>query len=235
MFRKTFEEKTALFGTEERKYLIHFPVNLDTQGKHPVVLFLHGAGERGDDNIDQLAIGIGTALADENSPLHDSFIVAPQVPLEKLWVDTPWHVGNYLVDEREETPYLAGAVNIIREILETYADKVDKSKVFVMGISMGGYGSWDTLARHPEVFTGGFICCGGADLTKADIFKEKTIFTYHGNADDVVPCFGTQNVVKAIKDAGGERITYREYDGVNHWSWDRAYAEYDDINALFAD
>ncbi len=231
MFRETFVEKTAMFGTEERGYLFHMPENYDETKKYPVVLFLHGAGERGDDNRDQLAIGIGTALADAESPLHDSFIIAPQVPLEKLWVNTPWNVGNYTVDDREETPYLAGAVQIVRDTIANYP--VDTAKVFVMGISMGGYGSWDTLARHADLFVGGFICCGGADLTKADIFKEKTIFTYHGSADDVVPCFGTQNVVKAIKDAGGEKITYREYEGMNHWTWDRAYSEYDDIKALF--
>ena len=231
MFTETFVEKTALFGSEERKYLFHMPESYDENKKYPVVLFLHGAGERGDDNFAQLRIGIGTALEDENSPLHNAFIIAPQVPLEKQWVAIPWINGNYLVDELEETPYLAGAIDIVRDTLKSY--NADEKKVFVMGISMGGYGSWDALARHPELFVGGFICCGGADLTKAHIFKEKTIFTYHGNCDDVVPCFGTQNVVKAIKEAGGDKITYREYDGMNHWTWDRAYAEYDDINALF--
>lgn len=231
MFTETFVAKKAFFGEEERGYLFHMPESYDESKKYPVVLFLHGAGERGDNNFDQLAIGIGTALADEESPLHDAFIIAPQVPLEKLWVNTPWHVGNYTVDDREETPYLAGAVQLVRDTIANYP--VDEKKVFVMGISMGGYGSWDALARHPELFVGGFICCGGADLTKADIFKEKTIFTYHGTADDIVPCFGTQNVVKAIKDAGGEKITYREYEGMNHWTWDRAYSEYEDIKALF--
>ena len=231
MFTETFVAKKAFFGEEERGYLFHMPENYDESKKYPVVLFLHGAGERGDNNYDQLAIGIGTALGDPESPLHDSFIIAPQVPLEKLWVNTPWDVGNYTVDDREETPYLAGAVQIVRDTIASYP--VDTTKVFVMGISMGGYGSWDTLARHSDLFVGGFICCGGADLTKADIFKEKTIFTYHGTADDIVPCFGTQNVVKAIKDAGGEKITYREYEGMNHWTWDRAYSEYEDIKALF--
>ena len=231
MFTETFVEKTAMFGTEERKYLFHKPENYSENEKYPVVLFLHGAGERGDDNLLQLRIGIGTALEDEHSPLHNAFIIAPQVPRDKLWVDTPWDVGNYLVDEREETPYLAGAIQIVRDTLKNY--NTDEKNVFVMGISMGGYGSWDALARHPELFVGGFICCGGADLTKADIFKEKTIYTYHGTADDIVPCFGTQNVVKAIKDAGGEKITYREYEGMNHWTWDRAYSEYEDIKALF--
>ena len=231
MFTETFVAKKAFFGEEERGYLFHMPENYDESKKYPVVLFLHGAGERGDDNYDQLAIGIGTALSDPESPLHDSFIIAPQVPLEKLWVNTPWDVGNYTVDDREETPYLAGAVQIVRDTIASYP--VDTTKVFVMGISMGGYGSWDTLARHSDLFVGGFICCGGADLTKADIFKEKTIFTYHGTADDIVPCFGTQNVVKAIKEAGGEKITYREYEGMNHWTWDRAYSEFEDIKALF--
>ena len=233
MFKETFSYEKADFCGEERGYRFHKPENYDANKKYPVVLFLHGAGERGDDNDAQLRIGIGTALADPKSPLHSSFIIAPQVPEEKLWVDTPWHVGNYLSDEIEETPYLSGAVAVVREVMKKYS--CDEKKIFVMGISMGGYGSWDALARHSDLFAGGFICCGGADLTKAHIFKEKKIYTYHGSCDDVVPCFGTQNVVAAIKDAGGKNITYREYEGMNHWTWDRAYAEYGDINALFAD
>ena len=138
MFTETFIAKKAFFGDEERSYLFHMPEHYDETKKYPLVLFLHGAGERGDDNIAQLRIGIGTALEDPESPLHEAFIIAPQVPLEKLWVDTPWHVGNYLVDEREETPYLAGATQLVRDTIASYP--VDENKVFVMGISMGGSG-----------------------------------------------------------------------------------------------
>ena len=80
-----------------------------------------------------------------------------------------------------------------------------------------------------------FAACGGADDTKADIFKDLKIFTYHGDLDDMVPVTGTRNVVAAIKAARGDKITYREYEGMNHWTWDRAYAEYEDMKALFAD
>ena len=233
MFKDNFTHEVYENGDFVRSYRFHMPEHYDENKKYPVVLFLHGAGERGDDNDLQLLIGIGTALEDPESPLHEAFIIAPQVPREKLWVATPWEVGNYRVDDLEETPYLAMGVDIVRKTMEKYP--IDEKKVFVMGISMGGYGSWDTLARHSDLFVGGFICCGGADDTKAEIFKDLKIFTYHGDLDDMVPVTGTRNVVAAIKAARGDKITYREYEGMNHWTWDRAYAEYEDMKALFAD
>ncbi len=97
---------------------------------------------------------------------------------------------------------------------------------------MGGYGSWDTLARYGNMYCGGFICCGSGSPQAADIYKDKVIFTYHGAIDDTVPCDGTRGTVRAIEAAGGH-VTYREYPDLSHWSWDRAYSEFADMKALF--
>ncbi|MBE6713910.1 MAG: hypothetical protein E7575_01310 [Ruminococcaceae bacterium] len=232
MFKESFSHEAYEYMGETRKYRFHKPENFDENGKYPVVLFLHGAGERGDDNDAQLRIGIGTALSDPESPLHNAFIIAPQVPLEKQWVASSWDPGTYDLDNTPETPYIAGAVSIVKSVMEKYP--CDKDNVYVMGISMGGFGSWDALCRYPQLFVGGFICCGGTDASKARKICEKKIYTYHGDEDPVVNVRGTRAMVGAIMGCGGKNITYREYEGMGHWTWDRAFAEFDDINALFA-
>ncbi len=214
-------------------YRIHYPVNRDENGKCPAVLFLHGAGERGTDNWQQLRIGLDVALADPDSPLHDALIIAPQVDLEgeEKWVYSDWTKGNYRMDEIEESVWVKSAVAILREKIEEL--DVDTERVYIMGISMGGFGTWYTLAKYPELFAAGFPCCGAGDPTKVDILKEIPIFTFHGEIDDVVPVCGTREMVAEIKKAGGDKIFYKEYPGVNHWSWDLAYGEKEAIRAMF--
>lgn len=213
-------------------YRLHKPENMADGKKYPLVLFLHGAGERGDDNEAQLRWGALDALNDPESPLHDAYIIAPQCPLEKQWVDTPWREGAYSIAEVAETPYLAAAVSIIKEAIDKY--DIDEDLVAVMGISMGGFGSWDALSRHFDIFKGGFICCGSGAPDAAGVLTDKSIFTYHGDLDDEVPVSGTRDIVEAIRAAGGTKVTYREYAGMNHWTWQRAYAEFEDMKALFA-
>lgn len=232
-FTETFtKEKHTACGIEQ-DYRFHRPECGDDGRLHPLVLFLHGAGERGDNNELQLRIGIGTALEDPESPLHDSYIIAPQVPSEGQWVDWPWRGGLYDTKTVAETPYLAAAAELVRETIEKYP--IDKNSVLLMGISMGGFGSWDALYRHRDIFCGAFICCGGTDPSTAPYIADKVIFTYHGDIDETVSPAGTRAMAEALKKAGAEHFTYREYAGMGHWTWDRAYAEYDDIKALFAE
>lgn len=214
-------------------FRIHYPVKRDENGKCPAVLFLHGAGERGTDNWQQLRIGLDVALSDVESPLHDALIIAPQVDLEgeEKWVYSDWTKGNYRMDDLEESVWVKSAVAILREKIEEF--NVDTERVYIMGISMGGFGTWYTLAKYPELFAAGFPCCGAGDPTKVDILKEIPIFTFHGEVDDVVPVSGTREMVAEIKKAGGEKIFYKEYPGVNHWSWDLAYGEKEAIRAMF--
>lgn len=213
-------------------YRFHEPEIMTDGKKHPLVLFLHGAGERGDENEAQLRWGVLDALADPESPLHNAYIIAPQCPLEKQWVATPWHEGAYKLADVAETPYLAAAVELIKNAIKSY--DIDTDLVAVMGISMGGFGSWDAISRHPDIFKGAFICCGSGAPDAATVLVNKPIFTYHGDLDGEVPVSGTRAIVEAIKALGGTKITYREYEGMNHWTWQRAYAEFEDMKSLFA-
>lgn len=230
-FTKTFSKESHKFCGIEQLYRFHKPECGDDGRLHPLVLFLHGAGERGNDNELQLRIGIGTALSDPESPLHDAYIIAPQVPCDKFWVNSPWESGIYDMASLEETPYLAAATELVIQTAEKYP--VDPKQIAVSGISMGGFGSWDAVYRHRNLFRGAFICCGGADPRIGAHITDKPIYTYHGDEDMTVSVNGTRAVTDAIKAAGGKEITYREYPGMGHGTWDRAYAEFGDIKALF--
>lgn len=227
----TFTKETFVCGDITQPYRFHRPEHFEEGKKYPLVLFLHGAGERGDENEAQLRIGILTALSDPESPLHESFIVCPQCPLEKQWVDTRWDQGSYSTDEVPETVYLATAHKLVAEIKENYP--VNEKKVFVMGISMGGYGTWDSLARHTETFAGGFACCGAGDPSKAGKMKDLKLFAYHGGLDDVVPTQGSRDMYDALVKVGAD-VKYTEYPELYHGSWDAAYSEFDDLKALLA-
>lgn len=211
-------------------YRFHKPENYKEGEKYPLLLFLHGAGERGADNEAQLAIGILTALSDPESPLHDSYILCPQCPLDVTWVATPWDKGSYDHNAIPETPYLAAADELVDAVIGKYP--VNERKVYVSGISMGGYGSWDTLARHGGKYAGAFICCGSGDPSIAESVKDKKIFNYHGGLDNVVPTKGSREMVAAIEKAGGD-ISYSEYPDLDHGSWDRAYSQFQDVKELF--
>lgn len=227
----TFSKETFKNCRTIQPYRFHKPEHFEEGKEYPLVLFLHGAGERGDENEAQLRIGILTALSDPESPLHESFIICPQCPLEKQWVATPWDIGSYSTDSVPETTYLKTAHKLVAKIMKEYP--VNKKKVFVMGISMGGYGTWDSLARHTDVFAGGFACCGGGDPSKAEQMKDLKIFAFHGGLDNVVPPKGSRDMYEALKNAGCD-VTYTEYPELYHNSWDAAYSEFAMMKELLA-
>lgn len=212
-------------------YRLRLPENYSIEKKYPVVLFYHAAGERGDDNVMQLSIGLPVAMEDPESPLYNAIIIAPQCPLDKKWVDTDWRLGNYSMDGIEETVYMETALELLDYTLKKYS--CDKSRIYTMGISMGAFAVWYTLARHGERFAAAFACCGAGDPSKAELLRDIPIWCYHGSLDGEVPADSTKNMAKAIEAVGGKKIHYTEFPGVNHWSWDAAYGSHEDIRAMF--
>jgi len=231
MFADSFSFETFKGTKWTAPYRLRLPENYSIEKKYPVVLFYHAAGERGNDNIMQLSIGLPVAMQDPESPLYNAIIIAPQCPLDKKWVDTDWRLGNYSMDGIEETIYMQTALELLDYILKKYS--CDKSRIYTMGISMGAFAVWYTLARHGERFAAAFACCGAGDPSKAQLLRDIPIWCYHGDLDTEVPGDSTRNMAKAIEAAGGKKIHYTEFPGVNHWSWDAAYGRYEDIRAMF--
>ena len=189
--------------------------------KVPLVVFMHGAGERGTDNAAQLRHGV-TELVNWLDAHEKGFrLVAGQVPEGKRWVEVDWSATSHTMPS-EPSETMALQLEFIDKLL---ADpRTDRSRVYVTGISMGGYGTWDILCRRPDVFAAGIPICGGADVAQAPRIAGLPIWTFHGSADSAVPVCRSRNMVSALR-AAGSNVHYREYPGAGHNVWTRTYRD----------
>ena len=181
------------------KYRLLKPATVEPGKQYPLVLFLHGAGERGSDNELQLAY-LPTWLAEEeNRRRHPCFVVAPQCRADHKWVEIDWSDKSSLPQRPEPTVDMAAAVAALDAVVQT--EPVDSGRVYLTGISMGGYGSWDLAARMPERFAAVIPVCGGGDETTAPKLKALPIWCFHGDADRAVPVERSRTMVEAVKAA----------------------------------
>ena len=199
-------------------YRLVLPENYDESKSYPLLVFLHGAGERGNDNELQLFHCV-QYLADN---LPECIIVAPQCPAGNQWVDTPWANGAYSIEKVPESNELKAVVALLDSLQEEF--NVDADRIYASGLSMGGFGAWDLMMRHNDYFAAGILVCGGGDPSQAEKLVDTPLFVFHGDADDAVPVSGSRDTVQAIKDAGGELVKYVEYPGQGHGIWNNAFA-----------
>ena len=212
-------------------YRIYLPSDYSEDVAYPVLLFLHGAGERGDDNELQLKNVLQTLFNDLESPVYQSIVIVPQCPANTQWVDTPWSEGSYSTDDVAETQNLKNVLSVLDNVCSEYS--VNRDRIYLMGISMGGFGTWDLLMRHGEIFAAAIPICGGADPAMADVLKDIPIATFHGDADKSVPVSGTREIVEAIREAGGSNISYEEIAGAGHVIWEYVVGKKELIRWLY--
>jgi len=212
------------------KYRILKPKDYDKTKKYPLVLFLHGAGERGDDNKKQLVHGMTDFASDEVMRDHPAFVIAPQCPNGQKWVEVDWSA-----DAHEMPGMPAKAMKLSLDLLESLQQEfsIDANRVYVSGLSMGGYGVWDALQRRPVTFAAAIPICGGGDPAMVLSFNHVPIWCFHGGADNVVNPARSRQMIDALKAAGG-KPKYTEYQGVGHNSWAATYANRDVLDWLFA-
>lgn len=199
--------------------------------KFPLVLFFHGAGERGNDNARQMTHGADLFLKPENRSQFPCFVLMPQCPENQQWVDMPWGTDS---GTRPAQPSAAMqlALGALDQTIAQYG--VDTDRLFVMGLSMGGYATWDCVTRFPERFAAGAPICGGGDETTVNATVAKLpIWAFHADDDTVVKPVRTRNMIAALKTAGGSP-KYFEYLGVGHNSWSPAFAEPELLPWMFA-
>jgi predicted peptidase len=221
-----FVDREIKIGEVTHRYKVFVPAGWNKKKKWPVILFLHGAGERGDDNLAQARVGIGPALEKHKSSLA-SVVVLPQCPKNRWW---------------SEPDMQALALSTLQQALTEF--RGDKSRIYLTGLSMGGYGTWSIVQSQPRKFAALAVVCGGIrpprgvripsetnpdpafDPYKAAAKKvgKTPVWIFHGAADPVVPVSESQKMVEALKAAKG-KVRYSEYDAVGHNSWDKAYGE----------
>ena len=198
-----FHTRTLKAGGEGRKYTVYIPTGYDGKKAFPVVLFLHGSGERGKDGLQATQVGLGPAIL--NKPdLFPAIAVIPQA--EKTWA----------ADSDDAKAALAA----LDEVLGTL--KCDRKKVVITGLSMGGRGTWEIAAKYPDRFSAAVPICGNGKTESAGALAALPVWAFVGDADRGQTVLNTRAMVEALRAAGG-KARETEYRGVGHNSWDRAY------------
>ena len=216
--------RTVMAGGVERRYQVYVPAGHDPARNWPVVLFLHGAGERGDDAERPVQVGLGPAIL--RDPAFPAIVVFPQAAPDSAWYGV------------EAEMALAALEATVREL------NGDRGRLYLSGLSMGGYGALRMAVDHPDLFAAVAVVCGGAvapasrpylrwrnvpadtslhDWAAARL-RETPVWLFHGALDDVIPAEESRRVAAALE-AAGAPVRYTEYPDANHNAWDRAYAE----------
>lgn len=215
----------------EFRYRLLRPEASTPGGRHPVVLFLHGAGERGDDNEAQLKFLPLWMAEPGNRKRHPCFLIAPQCRKDRAWAEIDWKSKQPLPLAERPTADLAAAVAALDAVLAE--DAADPSRIYLTGLSMGGYGTWDLACRSPDRFAAALPICGGGDRAAAERLAAMPLWCFHGVDDPVVPVDLSRSMIEAIIAAGGVPIS-SELPGVGHDSWTPAYRNPAVLDWLFA-
>ncbi len=181
------------------RYLLYLPKGYEKQSSWPLLLFLHGAGERGDD-LNRVKVH-GPPKLIEQGMEFPFIVVSPQCPKDSWWQSVK-------------------LVALLDEIAEKY--KVDPDRVYVTGLSMGGFGTWRLAALVPQRLAAIVPICGGGEPLLAKHFAHLPVWVFHGAKDSVVPIRRSEEMVEAIKKCGGHP-KFTVYPDAGHNSWTKAY------------
>lgn len=213
-------------------YRILFPEGYEEgRQNYPLLLFLHGAGERGQDNKAQLTHGART-IADSTSR-YPAIVVFPQCKKEGYWAEIERTAEGFSYILREyPNPNLHLVMGLLDELTAT--EMIDTNRLYLGGLSMGGFGTFELLARRPQTFAAAFPICGGGLPLVAPLYAPHVaMWIFHGAQDQVVPVAESRAVYEALKQAGAT-VKYTEYPEARHNSWDNAFAEPGLFNWLFS-
>jgi predicted peptidase len=214
-------------------YRLLKPAATEPGKTYPLVLFLHGAGERGTDNAKQLVwfwnANKPSVLTRKEFADARAFAVIPQCPDGQQWVNVPWEKGSY------QSPQISEPLQLTLDLIDAQLKElpIDPDRVYVIGMSMGGYGAFDAIQRRPNLFAAAIPICGAGDPSKAKDVAHVPVWAFHGEKDPAVPVSGSREMVEALKKVGGSP-RYTEYPGVGHNSWSPAFEEKEFWGWLFA-
>ncbi len=200
-------------------YRLFIPENYTTSSKYPLVLHLHGAGVMGTNNESQLDRWAMTFAQDSIQKKYPSFVLVPQT-------NAGWANGSrgYTYTMYSSiTSKLSTVLDIIDNLREEY--RIDSTRLYITGLSMGGFGTWDLICRKPDMFAAAIPICGGGDTTYADVLKNIPLRVFHGSNDVTVPARYSRQMDEALLRAKAPDYLYTEYPGVAHESWEKAYVE----------
>ena len=203
-------------------YRLFVPAACTAQAPCGLLLFLHGAGERGTDNQAQIKNDALALISPAVQAGNPTIVVYPQCPGDMRWVESDWKDGSYSLAQTPVSKPMTAALDLLASLQDRHP--VDPNRVLVTGLSMGGYGTWDIIARHPAMFAGALALCGGGDPTQAQAIRDVPVWAFHGDQDPAVPVRGSRKMIQALRAAGGHP-RYTEVAGRGHDVWTVAYRD----------
>jgi len=235
--QELYEVETFINNTDTLNYRILYPKDFSIDKQYPLVLFLHGAGERGSNNSSQLAHGSKLFASDEKRGAFPAIVIFPQCPQDDYW-------ANASVDRTTQPLTLkfpnggepTKALGLVMKLMDDMVAKpfVNKQQLYVGGLSMGGMGTFVMLSRKPNMFAAAFAICGGGNTEAAKTYATTTeLWIFHGAKDDVVVPQLSIDMVSAILKYGGTP-NFTLYADANHNSWDAALSEPELLPWLFS-
>lgn len=222
---ETQERMTKIVSGHQLKYLLQTPAGEKPDDGWPVLLFLHGYGECGDD-LQQVKVHGPPKLTGQFDLLANCVIVSPQCPKDSWWRVEALRV-------------------LMEEVVASHPD-IDPKRRYVTGLSMGGYGIWSYLSHYPDDFVAAVPICGGSDPLRLPKNRppekigvknefdpqglrraaDVPVWTFHGTEDEAVPIEETERIVQMLKDAGSTSIRYTIYEDTGHvGAWEKAYED----------
>ncbi len=206
--------------------------------KYPVILVLHGSGERGKDNEKQLVHGGELFLDSSTRKEYPAFVIFPQCPQQSSWSNVRHDTNKS--DSLGKFVFISSgkgtkALQLVSNLIDSFAQtpQVNSKKIYVGGLSMGGMGTFEILWRKPKFFAAAFPICGGGDPEQVSIYaKDFPLWIFHGDKDMAVPVSNSRLMVNSLR-AAGAKVRYTEYQGVEHNSWDNAFAEPELLKWMF--
>ncbi|WP_053978190.1 carboxylesterase family protein [Mangrovimonas xylaniphaga] len=223
-----YQKQLFIHGNDTLKYRIMYPKDFSESKQYPLLLFLHGAGERGSDNTSQLVHGSALFANEKNREDFPAIVIFPQCPKESYWANADVDRSSYPISlkfpkDAAPTP----AMDMVLKLMDAFTVKsfVKKEQVYVGGLSMGGMGTFEILSRRPDMFAGAIAICGGGNTELAENYATKVpMWIFHGANDDVVRPQLSIDMVSAILKYGG-KPNFNLYAKDNHNSWDSTFAE----------
>lgn len=215
-----FLRRTLALDGQMYAYAVYVPADYTPDRAWPLILFLHGSGERGDDGWLQTDVGLGRAIR-RNYRAFPAIVVFPQCRPNQVWAEPPEELG----------PMGRMALACVEQTSREF--RCDPRRLYLTGLSLGGMGSWVIAAAHGEQFAAAAPVCGFVELQQdtgvADRVASKLvnfpIWTFHGDEDKSVPVERTRELVAAIRRLGGTKVFYTEYPQMGHNVWDKAYGD----------
>ena len=234
-----YKKELFIHGTDTLRYRILYPENYDSKKSYPLVVYLHGAGFRGNDNESQLSRAGRFFLNDSLRKKFPAFVVFPQCPADSMWNQIPGPPYDTTVAVNHEMNTLSFTIpeRLVKLLMDSLTKHkiADQKRIYLGGTSLGAFGTYDLVIHYPDYFAAAFPICGQANV---ELYPKRAanlpVWIFHGGSDDIINPWPDRSLIKALQYSGAKNAKYTEYPGLKHDIEPAVFAEPDLLPWLFS-